>query len=90
LERDQVESDLTFAGFAVCNLPLMHLFFSLNIILVMLDDMFILIMWLCWIWWTQVFNCPIRSDSGAVLKELGQSSHDLVYPPIYLVTIYYW
>ncbi|CAN6346903.1 unnamed protein product [Urochloa humidicola] len=41
LERDQVESDLTFAGFAV-------------------------------------FNCPIRSDSGAVLQELGQSSHDLV------------
>ncbi|KAK8457839.1 hypothetical protein SEVIR_3G255000v4 [Setaria viridis] len=41
LERDQVESDLTFAGFAV-------------------------------------FNCPIRSDSGSVLQELGQSSHDLV------------
>uniref|UniRef100_A0A0E0PM94 Cation-transporting ATPase n=1 Tax=Oryza rufipogon TaxID=4529 RepID=A0A0E0PM94_ORYRU len=41
LERDQVESDLTFAGFAV-------------------------------------FNCPIRSDSGAVLQELEQSSHDLV------------
>ncbi|OEL17438.1 putative manganese-transporting ATPase PDR2 [Dichanthelium oligosanthes] len=41
LDRDQVESDLTFAGFAV-------------------------------------FNCPIRSDSGAVLQELGQSSHDLV------------
>ena len=38
--------------------------------------------------WNQVFNCPIRSDSGAVLQELGQSSHDLVYPPIYLVTIY--
>ncbi|XP_062179368.1 probable manganese-transporting ATPase PDR2 isoform X1 [Phragmites australis] len=41
LERDQVESDLTFAGFAV-------------------------------------FNCPIRNDSGTVLRELGQSSHDLV------------
>ncbi|KAL5203124.1 hypothetical protein ABZP36_014076 [Zizania latifolia] len=41
LERDQVENDLTFAGFAV-------------------------------------FNCPIRSDSGAILQELEQSSHDLV------------
>ncbi|KAL6610003.1 hypothetical protein ACP70R_039972 [Stipagrostis hirtigluma subsp. patula] len=41
LERDQVESDLTFAGFAV-------------------------------------FNCPIRTDSAAVLRELEQSSHDLV------------
>ncbi|EMS47412.1 putative cation-transporting ATPase [Triticum urartu] len=41
LERDQVESDLIFAGFAV-------------------------------------FNCPIRSDSAAVLLELEQSSHDLV------------
>ncbi|XP_021888324.1 probable manganese-transporting ATPase PDR2 [Carica papaya] len=41
LERDVVESGLTFAGFAV-------------------------------------FNCPIRSDSAAVLSELKNSSHDLV------------
>ncbi|KAF2535826.1 hypothetical protein F2Q68_00018910 [Brassica cretica] len=41
MDRDAVESDLTFAGFAV-------------------------------------FNCPIRSDSAAVLLELKNSSHDLV------------
>ncbi|KAK3138820.1 hypothetical protein QOZ80_5AG0373800 [Eleusine coracana subsp. coracana] len=41
LERDEVESGLTFAGFAV-------------------------------------FNCPIRNDSATVLRELEQSSHDLV------------
>ncbi|KAJ6841422.1 putative manganese-transporting ATPase PDR2 [Iris pallida] len=41
LDRDLVETGLTFAGFAV-------------------------------------FNCPIRSDSGSVLKELKESSHDLV------------
>ncbi|KAJ6823587.1 putative manganese-transporting ATPase PDR2 [Iris pallida] len=41
LDRDLVETDLIFAGFAV-------------------------------------FNCPIRSDSGSVLKELKESSHDLV------------
>ncbi|KAJ4779402.1 Cation-transporting ATPase [Rhynchospora pubera] len=41
LERDLVEADLTFAGFAV-------------------------------------FNCPIRHDSGPVLLELKNSSHDLV------------
>ncbi|XP_009354068.2 probable manganese-transporting ATPase PDR2 isoform X1 [Pyrus x bretschneideri] len=41
LDRDVVESGLTFAGFAV-------------------------------------FNCPIRSDSAAILSELKRSSHDLV------------
>lgn len=40
LDRDLVENDLTFAGFAV-------------------------------------FNCPIRSDSGSVMKQLKESSHDL-------------
>eukprot|EP00252_Welwitschia_mirabilis_P016771 TRINITY_DN3715_c0_g2_i1.p1 TRINITY_DN3715_c0_g2~~TRINITY_DN3715_c0_g2_i1.p1 ORF type:complete len:973 (-),score=211.08 TRINITY_DN3715_c0_g2_i1:174-3008(-) len=41
LDRDTVETGLTFAGFAV-------------------------------------FNCPIRPDSAEVLKELKESSHDLV------------
>lgn len=41
LDRETVESGLTFAGFAV-------------------------------------FNCPIRADSADVLKELNESSHDLV------------
>uniref|UniRef100_A0A2P2M6E0 Uncharacterized protein MANES_17G018800 n=1 Tax=Rhizophora mucronata TaxID=61149 RepID=A0A2P2M6E0_RHIMU len=41
LDRDDVESGLTFAGFAV-------------------------------------FNCPIRADSGSVLSELMNASHDLV------------
>lgn len=41
LDRDFVESDLLFAGFAV-------------------------------------FACPLRSDSASVLKELKNSSHDLV------------
>lgn len=26
----------------------------------------------------QVFNCPIRADSAAILSELKGSSHDLV------------
>jgi hypothetical protein len=37
---------------------------------------------------TQVFNCPIRSDSAAVLLELDQSSHDLVCPHTLEVTSY--
>lgn len=41
LDRESVEADLSFAGFAV-------------------------------------FNCPLRSDSASVLKELKESSHDLV------------
>ncbi|XP_057826971.1 probable manganese-transporting ATPase PDR2 [Cryptomeria japonica] len=41
LERETVESELTFAGFVV-------------------------------------FNCPVRSDSADVLRELKASSHDLV------------
>lgn len=80
-----MESDLIFAGFAVTNPEIVELCsecFLLHIfpLISRFSNGF-----LC-LFSTQVFNCPIRSDSAAVLLELEQSSHDLVYPPILKVT----
>lgn len=76
LDRDTVETGLTFAGFVVF-FSLFDCLSCLIIVYIIIHHIIVDKLALCYLYF-QVFNCPIRSDSSSVLSELKGSSHDLV------------